>query len=41
MKNRNADLWIEGGNSRRQFLKLAGYGTLGLISAGLGPMPRS
>ena len=31
MKNRNTDLWIEGGNNRRQFLKLAGYGTLGLI----------
>ena len=37
MKNRNTGLWIEGGNNRRQFLKLAGYGTLGLISAGLGP----
>lgn len=38
MKNRNTGLWIEGGNNRRQFLKLAGYGTLGLLSAGLGPI---
>ena len=30
MKNRNTGLWIEGGNNRRQFLKLAGYGTLGV-----------
>ena len=38
MKNQNTGLWIKGGNNRRQFLKLAGYGTLGLISAGLGPI---
>jgi len=37
MKNQNTGLWNEGGNNRRQFLKLAGYGTLGLISAGLVP----
>jgi len=38
MKNRNTGVSLEGGNNRRQFLKLAGYGTLGLISAGLGPI---
>ena len=37
MKNRNTDLWIEGGNDRRQFLKLAGYGTLGLMTGGFLP----
>ena len=37
MKNRNTDLWIEGGNDRRQFLKLAGYGTLSLMTGGLLP----
>ena len=38
MKNRNTGLWIEGGNNRRQFLKLAGFGTLGLASGGLWPL---
>ena len=38
MKNRNTDLAIEGGNNRRQFLKLAGFGTLGLASGGLWPL---
>lgn len=28
MKNSHKDLWLEGGSSRRQFLKLAGYGTV-------------
>lgn len=37
MKNQNTGLWIEGGNSRRQFLKLAGYGTLGFITGGFWP----
>ena len=32
MKNQNTNLLIEGGNDRRQFLKLAGYGTLGLMT---------
>jgi len=37
VKNLNTDLWIEGANDRRQFLKLAGYGTLGLMTGGLLP----
>ena len=37
MKNRNTDSWIKGGNNRRQFLKLAGYGTIGLMTGGLMP----
>jgi len=37
MKIRNTGVSLEGENNRRQFLKMAGYGTLGLISAGLGP----
>lgn len=38
MKNRNIGVSLEGENNRRQFLKLAGYGTLGLMSSGLGPI---
>ena len=38
MKNIPNDLWIEGGNDRRQFLKLAGYGTLGLMAGGVWPL---
>jgi hypothetical protein len=38
MKNTHNDLWIEGGNNRRQFLKLAGYGTLGLMTGGVWPL---
>jgi FtsP/CotA-like multicopper oxidase with cupredoxin domain len=38
MKNRNTGLCIEGGNDRRQFLKLAGFGTLGLIYNGVWPL---
>jgi hypothetical protein len=34
MKNADNDLWIEGGKDRRAFLKLAGYGTLGLMTGG-------
>ena len=34
MKNRNTALIIDRGHSRRQFLKLAGYGTLGLMAGG-------
>ncbi len=37
MKNRNTDIVIDSGHSRRQFLKLAGYGTLGLMADGLWP----
>jgi len=37
MKNRNTDLWIESQNDRRRFLKLAGYGTLGLMTGGFLP----
>ena len=37
MKNRNSDSWIKGENNRRQFLKLAGYGTIGLMTGGLMP----
>ena len=32
MKNRYVKTEIEGVNDRREFLKLAGYGTLGLIA---------
>jgi blue copper oxidase len=38
MKNSHNDLWIEGVNDRRQFLKLAGYGTLGLVAGGVWPL---
>ncbi len=38
MKNRNTGLGIEGGNNRRQFLKLAGYGALGVMTGGLWPL---
>jgi hypothetical protein len=38
MKNSHNDLWIEGVNDRRQFLKLAGYGTLGLMAGGVWPL---
>ena len=38
MKNTHNDLWIDGGNNRRQFLKLAGYGTLGLMTGGVWPL---
>jgi FtsP/CotA-like multicopper oxidase with cupredoxin domain len=38
MKNTPNDLWIEGGNNRRKFLKLAGYGTLGLMTGGVWPL---
>ena len=38
MKNLHNDLWIEGVNDRRQFLKLAGYGTLGLVAGGVWPL---
>ncbi len=38
MKNIHDDLWIEGGSDRRQFLKLAGYGTLGLMAGGAWPL---
>jgi len=37
MKKRHPGIETESGNSRRQFLKLAGYGTLGLITGGFGP----
>ena len=38
MNNQSKGLWIEGGDDRRQFLKLAGYGTLGLITGGFWPL---
>jgi len=38
MENQNSGLRIEGENNRRQFLKLAGYGTLGLITSGFWPL---
>jgi FtsP/CotA-like multicopper oxidase with cupredoxin domain len=38
MKSRNTDSWIEKRNNRRQFLKLAGYGTIGLITGGFMPL---
>jgi blue copper oxidase len=37
MKKQNTARGIADGNSRRQFLKLAGYGTLGLITGGFWP----
>ena len=38
MKKRDTDGGIHGGSERRRFLKLAGYGTLGLITGGFGPL---
>ncbi len=38
MKNPNRSLWTKDRNNRRQFLKLAGLGTLGLTSGGLWPL---
>ncbi|MCU0600109.1 MAG: multicopper oxidase domain-containing protein [Desulfobacterales bacterium] len=37
MRSRNTDLGFDSRHSRRQFLKLAGYGTLGLMAGGLWP----
>jgi len=37
MNYKKTGMLIDSGHSRRQFLKLAGYGTLGLISGGLWP----
>lgn len=37
MKNKNTSMGIEAGKNRRQFLKLAGYGTLGLFAGELWP----
>jgi FtsP/CotA-like multicopper oxidase with cupredoxin domain len=38
MKNTPNGLWVRGLNDRRQFLKLAGYGTLGLMTGGVWPL---
>ncbi len=38
MKKHDTVRDIEDANNRRQFLKLAGYGTLGLITGGFGPL---
>jgi FtsP/CotA-like multicopper oxidase with cupredoxin domain len=38
MKESHRNLWIRDGNDRRQFLKLAGYGTLGLMAGGFWPL---
>ncbi len=41
MKKHDTVRDIEDANNRRQFLKLAGYGTLGLITGGFGPLLKS
>jgi len=38
MKKLPRNLRLEAGNARRQFLKLAGYGTLGLVAGGVWPL---
>ena len=38
MKNQKTGLVMEDGNNRRRFLKLAGYGTLGLMAGGFWPL---
>lgn len=38
MKKRSKEFWTYCENDRRQFLKLAGYGTLGLITGGFWPL---
>lgn len=37
MRNRNTDPGFDSRHSRRQFLKLAGYGTIGLMAGGIWP----
>jgi FtsP/CotA-like multicopper oxidase with cupredoxin domain len=41
MKNRNMTTGFPNGNSRRHFLKLAGYGALGLMTNGFGSLMNS
>jgi hypothetical protein len=41
MKNPNITMGFPNGNSRRQFLKLAGYSALGLMTTGFGPLLNS
>jgi FtsP/CotA-like multicopper oxidase with cupredoxin domain len=38
MKKKSTDPWNEGRNNRRQFLKLAGFGTLGMLTGGAWPL---
>ena len=38
MKTLQKEVWIDGGNERRRFLKLAGYGALGVMAGGIWPL---
>ncbi len=38
MRNRDKSLILHGNKNRRQFLKIAGYGTIGLMTGGFGPL---